>query len=205
MPLYTIKIEASNLDGTAWQALHPSETCEGDSAQEVAGWIASNQTVVDSDDSDDEGWRIRVWEGADADEGTEPAYTWTPPTKKTIEQLAQELGTTAAALIDACYHLVGADPENKLTDEAEKVALAEWNNPMRTYTPSVAVKAMMIDRAYGEEDYINTMGPSAMDAFDAAVRAAITAEVPTATLNRVYAWISAHSGLSLFVAALGEE
>jgi len=72
---YTVKIEASNEDGTIWQALEPAENIETTqwgptwTAEDVARATADNQTVAEGDR-----WRVLVWEGADADEDSEPAY-----------------------------------------------------------------------------------------------------------------------------------
>jgi hypothetical protein len=67
---YTTQIEGGNADGTIWQALDPAEMIEDEgTAQEVADWIAQNQTLADSTTN----WRVRVWEGHDADTSTEPA------------------------------------------------------------------------------------------------------------------------------------
>lgn len=68
MAQYTVKIEASNEDGTIWQAVHPAETVEAASARTAARDTAINQTIVDGGK-----WRVVVWEGADADEGSAPA------------------------------------------------------------------------------------------------------------------------------------
>lgn len=76
---YTVKIEASNQDQDIWQALQPSENIETAqwgpdwTAEDVARTTADNQTVADGSN-----WRILVWLGADADEGSDPAYVWYP-------------------------------------------------------------------------------------------------------------------------------
>ncbi|WP_045740853.1 hypothetical protein [Actinoplanes rectilineatus] len=68
MPTYTVVIEASNNDGTIWQALAPSETVEDDAtAEDIAQWTASNQNIAEGNN-----WRVRVWNGADADIHTTP-------------------------------------------------------------------------------------------------------------------------------------
>lgn len=69
--MYTVEIEASNPDGTIWQALAPAETVtafNGETAEQVAAFAATNQDIADGDH-----WRVRVWEGRDADTGAEPA------------------------------------------------------------------------------------------------------------------------------------
>nr|MDT0658013.1 type II toxin-antitoxin system Phd/YefM family antitoxin [Micromonospora sp. DSM 115978] len=67
---YTIEIQES-ADGQAWQALAPAETVtDGESAEQVAQDVAVNQNVADGGL-----WRVCIWRGADADTGTEPAYT----------------------------------------------------------------------------------------------------------------------------------
>lgn len=64
MAAYTIEIQAGNEDGTIWQALHPAENTEGDSAETVAVDVALHQTIAEG-----ESWRVCVWEGFDADTG----------------------------------------------------------------------------------------------------------------------------------------
>ena len=64
---YTVMIEAGDADGAEWQALAPPETALGDSAVEVARWTATNQDVAEGN------WRVRVWEGSDADISADPA------------------------------------------------------------------------------------------------------------------------------------
>lgn len=73
MEQYTVVVEASNADGTIWQALAPAETAEGDTTESVAQWTATNQTVADGDN-----WRVLVWDGADADTNAKPAYEYYP-------------------------------------------------------------------------------------------------------------------------------
>jgi hypothetical protein len=69
MTTYTVEIDASNTSGTIWQALAPAENVtDSGTAEDVARWTAANQTLADGT-----GWRVRVWEGADADTGTRPA------------------------------------------------------------------------------------------------------------------------------------
>lgn len=63
---FTVVVEAEA--GENWQAVQPAENASGDSAAEVATWVASNQTVADGDS-----WRVRVWAGHNADTDTEPA------------------------------------------------------------------------------------------------------------------------------------
>lgn len=72
-PAFTVQIEATS-DGTAWQAIAPSEIVEadlGETAQDVAEWTASNQTEADGD-----GWRILVWDGTDT--SADPAAVLQP-------------------------------------------------------------------------------------------------------------------------------
>lgn len=74
MTTFTVEIQASNADGSIWQALYPAKTINtvswGDAwtAEDVAKWTADNQTVAEKP------YRIPVWEGGAADTGTEPAY-----------------------------------------------------------------------------------------------------------------------------------
>jgi hypothetical protein len=65
---YTVEIQASDADQSIWQALHPAETVEADSAEDAAQMTAQNQNIADGDR-----WRVLAWDGADADTGTKPA------------------------------------------------------------------------------------------------------------------------------------
>lgn len=71
---YTVVVEVSDEAGELWQAAHPSENACGDSAAEVARWVATNQTVAEGG-----GWRVRVWAGHDADTKVGPAAEYYPP------------------------------------------------------------------------------------------------------------------------------
>jgi hypothetical protein len=64
---YTVLVEAGDADGTAWQALAPPDTTVGDSAAEVARWTATNQDVAEGH------WRVRVWDGSNADTTADPS------------------------------------------------------------------------------------------------------------------------------------
>ncbi|MBF9135238.1 hypothetical protein I0C86_41040 [Plantactinospora sp. S1510] len=69
-----MEIQASDADETIWQALHPAENVkqiEGETAEDVARWVAGNQTVAEGPH-----WRVAVWTGADADTVGEPAAIW---------------------------------------------------------------------------------------------------------------------------------
>lgn len=78
MSTYTIEIQASDEAGDIWQALEPAETVDtdaddyiGDStdtAVQVAEAVAAHQNLAEGTN-----WRVRVWDGPDADTGTEPA------------------------------------------------------------------------------------------------------------------------------------
>lgn len=76
---YTAEIQASTPDGNVWQALHPAETVfakPGETAQDIAEWVAGNQTIADGGN-----WRVVVWRGEDM--GAEPTHieTHTSETK----------------------------------------------------------------------------------------------------------------------------
>lgn len=68
MPAFTVEIQASNSDQSVWQALHPAENTEGDSAETVAVDVARHQNIAEGDN-----WRVCVWNGTDADTGTRAA------------------------------------------------------------------------------------------------------------------------------------
>lgn len=80
MHIYTVEIEAGNDDGTIWQAVHPAETVDTATwtrtgaewePSAVAEEVAAHQTVAEAGR-----FRVRVWPGADADTGSEPAATF---------------------------------------------------------------------------------------------------------------------------------
>jgi hypothetical protein len=61
---YTVIVEELDESADVWEPLAPAETVTNDgSAEEVARWTASNQTMAAAGN-----WRVRVWEGADADQ-----------------------------------------------------------------------------------------------------------------------------------------
>lgn len=63
---YTVVIEASDAEATIWQAVTPAENVtSGVTAHELATWTATNQNVATGTN-----WRVRVWEGHDADPHT---------------------------------------------------------------------------------------------------------------------------------------
>ena len=68
---YTVEIQASNADGTIWQAMAPAETVTAENAEEAARDTAANQNIAEGDN-----WRVAAWEGAEADTATEPAATY---------------------------------------------------------------------------------------------------------------------------------
>lgn len=73
---YTVEIQASNADGSVWQAVAPAEnvTVTGhELAQDIAINVAYNQAIADGDN-----WRVMVWDGAnaDTDNRTAAATAW---------------------------------------------------------------------------------------------------------------------------------
>jgi hypothetical protein len=64
---YTVLVEAGGADSAEWRALAPPQTAVGDSAAEVAQWTATNQDVAEGY------WRVRVWDGGNADTSVDPA------------------------------------------------------------------------------------------------------------------------------------
>jgi hypothetical protein len=64
---YTVLVEAGDADGAEWQAVAPPVITAGDSAAEVARWTATNQDVAEGH------WRVRVWDGVNADTSADPA------------------------------------------------------------------------------------------------------------------------------------
>lgn len=87
---YTVLIETGSDDGQ-WQATAPAETVDvrawGPSwtAEDVAIWAANNQTRSDAGR-----WRVRVWEGADADTSSDPAAVHEVETVPTDPQYEAE-------------------------------------------------------------------------------------------------------------------
>jgi hypothetical protein len=83
--LYTVEIQAfGGLAGGAasetlspdmpiWQAMHPAETVEADSADEAARDGALNQNMAEGT-----GWRVAAWVGENADTGHAPDAVYTP-------------------------------------------------------------------------------------------------------------------------------
>lgn len=77
MTTYTVQIQAGAqkmigpfVGDTIWQAVHPAEIVSADdseTAAQIANWVADNWAI------DGDLWRVCVWDGADADTGTEPA------------------------------------------------------------------------------------------------------------------------------------
>jgi len=63
---FTVLVEAGT-DGGEWLAVAPPQTTPGDSPAEVARWTATEQDVTEGS------WRVRVWDGRDADTSAEPA------------------------------------------------------------------------------------------------------------------------------------
>lgn len=68
--LYTVRIDASDEHGEIWQAIHPAETVEADSADEAAQWVAQNENIS----AQGANRRILVWDGADADTGSTSVF-----------------------------------------------------------------------------------------------------------------------------------
>lgn len=92
MPTYTVQIQASGLDRDIWQTLSPAETIEDDlTAAELAQWVAGNQNVAKSGT-----WRVQVWDGADADTGTEPTAEWVRPEAEVADELMTVLTEVTA-------------------------------------------------------------------------------------------------------------
>jgi hypothetical protein len=66
---YTVVVEAADETGDGWQPLAPAENVTNDgTADEVARWTADNHTMGGAGN-----WRVRVWDGADADQSTPEA------------------------------------------------------------------------------------------------------------------------------------
>lgn len=125
MPKYTVQIEASAADGTIWQALTPSENVESDdTAIEVAREVAYVQTVAEGGN-----WRVRVWEGNDADTDTEPAAEHVAGTS--IDDLARQIAdqhgidTHTAAVDVVTVHV------DQIRDDADL-----WDDTTDTLTPA---------------------------------------------------------------------
>lgn len=70
---YTVEIQARNEEGAIWQAMQPAENVtDPGPADQVALDVLANQNVLSLDDGGP--WRIVVWNGADADTGTDPVH-----------------------------------------------------------------------------------------------------------------------------------
>lgn len=74
MTTFTVEVQASNTDGTAWQALEPAEFVDTSgwganwTAEQVAQTTAEHQTIAEKP------YRIAVWEGRNVDAAAEPSY-----------------------------------------------------------------------------------------------------------------------------------
>lgn len=125
MPTYTIEIQASNDDQTIWQTLAPAETIDSDdTAAEVAAEVAANQTIAEGSN-----WRVRVWEGADADTGTEPAAVHVAHTS--IDDLAREIADIHGIdTFDAARESVAVHVD-EIRDDADL-----WDEATDTLTPA---------------------------------------------------------------------
>lgn len=69
--LYTVQAQVSVDNGAAWLSVYPTENVVVEwetPAAEVAEQVAANQQVADRGR-----WRVRVWDGLNADTSTEPA------------------------------------------------------------------------------------------------------------------------------------
>ena len=107
MPMYTVEIQVSNEDGSIWQAAHPAETCDADTATDAAVWTATNQTVVDREGPG--GWRVQAWAGADADTGLQPdaeVYGWYPGAGEPFESGLVRGLCRPGYVAGACGHAV---------------------------------------------------------------------------------------------------
>ena len=63
MNQYTVLIEEHDDSEDAWLPLAPAENVENEgTAEELARWTADNDTMAAAG-----GWRVRVWDGPDAD------------------------------------------------------------------------------------------------------------------------------------------
>jgi hypothetical protein len=69
MSEYTVLIEELDESADTWLPLAPPENVDNEgTADEVARWTAENDTMAVAGK-----WRIRVWDGADADADTPEA------------------------------------------------------------------------------------------------------------------------------------
>lgn len=138
MPTFTVEIQASNDDFTIWQALHPAENVDSDGTPaDVAADVARNQNVAEGHN-----WRVRVWDGADADTTTEPAAEYLPLT--TIYELATPIAEqhgidSYMAAVDAIQVMV-----EQIADDADL-----WNRDKEALTPAgVRVVTESIAQSY---------------------------------------------------------
>lgn len=125
MTTYTVEIQASNADRTIWQALAPAETIEtDDTAAEVAADTAANQNLAEGSD-----WRVRVWEGDDADTATEPTAEHVAGT--TIDDLARTIADEHGIdTFTAAVNVVTGTVDD-IRDDADL-----WDSVTNTLTPA---------------------------------------------------------------------
>lgn len=138
MTAYTVAIQASNADQSIWQTLAPAETVEtDDTADELAAEVAAHQNLADGSN-----WRVRVWEGEDADTGVEPAAEHVAGT--TIDDLAQVVAEehgidTFTAAVDVVTAHV-----DQISDDADL-----WDTVTSTLTPDgVEVVTRVVAESY---------------------------------------------------------
>lgn len=60
MTIYRIDIEASNPTGDIWQTMHTETVTTDDTPEELAAFVAGNQTIADGVEGD--AWRVRITE-----------------------------------------------------------------------------------------------------------------------------------------------
>lgn len=71
MSAYTVVIEELDESADTWLPLAPPENVDNEgTADEVARWTADNDTMSAAGT-----WRVRVWDGADADTDTPETAT----------------------------------------------------------------------------------------------------------------------------------
>lgn len=96
---HTVEIQASDTGYTVWQTLsvETSNDYPGATAAEVAANVAGNQNITEPNSYN---WRIRVWDGADADTGSEPDAEYRPSAACSQEDMRREVIESLASYVD---------------------------------------------------------------------------------------------------------
>ena len=136
MNTYTVLIEAGNNDHTIWQAMDLPETVTtDDTADEFAKQTADHQNIAEGSN-----WRVRVWNGADADTATEP------DAEHVAHTCIDDFATFIAERHGIDSHDAAVEMVTALVDEDDEEL---WDSITSTLTPAgVEVVTRAVDESY---------------------------------------------------------